>query len=259
MSDEGNYVNGSELVNDLLANSPEAHAAFERRGDAYEGIELLRDMQARSGKSRRAIAESMGVQPSRVTQVLRGDAREGPSYAFIKRFARACGFDWPALYAQSVEEIEHGEAPGTISLEISRPEDEADENEPELRVTLSGAAMRNAGSVEAFLARHEDSLHKAGSIERFLTTLIDALLEGEPESATPATVAASGAEVEAGAEAAPKTTGKEGTDRSIKRRFGAMTVNAPPAAPEDRQHDVRLVGHSYPAPTTGGQPPRRRI
>jgi transcriptional regulator with XRE-family HTH domain len=258
MTSESNFVNGSDLVDDLLQNSEQARAAFERRSDAYEGIELLRDLQARSGKSRRAIAESMGVKPSRVTQVLRGDAREGPSYAFIKRFARACGFDWPALYAQSVEETEHAEAPGTISLEISRHETEAEGNEPELRVTLSGPAMRNAGSVEAFLAQHEDALSQAGSIETFLMTLIDALLEADTENPVPA-AAASGAQPEPAGTAGPETAGKEGTDRPIKRRLGAMTVNALRTEPGGRQHDVRLVSHPYSGPPAGGQPTTRDI
>lgn len=259
MSDESNFVDGSVLVNDLLENSEAARAAFERRSDAYEAIELLRDMQARSGKSRRAIADSMGVKPSRVTQVLRGDVREGPSYAFIKRFARACGFDWPALYAQSVDDMEHGGAPGTISLEISRHEEEAPGNDPDLCITLSGPAMRNAGSVEGFLAQNEDELRKAGSIETFMMTLIEALLDRAAESREPAAVAESGATSEPGAEAESETGGKEAAYASFTRRFAHMSVNAPAAEPGARQHDVRLVGHAHPPPGAGVQPAKRGI
>lgn len=95
MSDKTQLQDGDALVHDLLSEDADFQAGYAQGQDIFEAISLLHSFLERSGKSRSEVAAAMGVSPARITQALRGTGRDGPSYAFIKRFARACGIAWP--------------------------------------------------------------------------------------------------------------------------------------------------------------------
>lgn len=93
------FHDGEALLRRLRAEDADFAAGYAQGEDVFEAIALLHSFLERSGKNRKDVAAALGVSSARITQALRGGGRDGPSYAFIKRFARACGIDWPGASA----------------------------------------------------------------------------------------------------------------------------------------------------------------
>jgi transcriptional regulator with XRE-family HTH domain len=166
MTDENQtFRSGSAFLDERFAKDPEFKAGFERHKDALEGVHLLQDLFRRSGKRRKDVADALGVAPSRVTQALRGEQRDGPSYGFIKRFARACGFEWsggsPATITPLVSEMESAVQPDDAG-EIGRAASES--------VDDPGHAQTAADIV----AEWQETLEREGSLSRFFEAVVQA-------------------------------------------------------------------------------------
>lgn len=144
------FAHGDDFIETLLQEDPQIRAGFDERQDAMEGIQLLRDLLERCGKSRSELAKAMGVSPARITQALRGEQRDGPSYGFIKRFARACGFEWS------------GGHPVTVT-----PSDSAAAGE--------GGHETRVPSAAAIVEDWEDAFERARSVEVFVQDIVAAL------------------------------------------------------------------------------------
>jgi type VI secretion system protein ImpB len=96
-------------LEDLLT-TPEARAAFEAKSAALEAAELIRGFRRRAvaadgtvGISQDELARRIGTSQARVSQIEKGEGRDGPSYALFRRIAYACGIDW-AVMVRSIAE-----------------------------------------------------------------------------------------------------------------------------------------------------------
>ena len=76
-----------------------AHPAFDagfREGEyAREGASLIRSFREARKWTQKQLADALGVTQARVSAAENATGRDGPSFAFIKRTAVACGQEWP--------------------------------------------------------------------------------------------------------------------------------------------------------------------
>ncbi|MBT5265329.1 MAG: helix-turn-helix transcriptional regulator [Rhodospirillaceae bacterium] len=82
---------------------------FESASYAMEGAALVRSFRVRAGEeeglgrsiTQNELADRMKVTQARISTAERGGGRDGPSYSFLKRAAKACNVDWPdGFYAK---------------------------------------------------------------------------------------------------------------------------------------------------------------
>jgi hypothetical protein len=79
---------------DLVGESPAARSGFESARYSLEAAALVQDMRkaADGGRSinQSELARRLEMTPTRVSTIERGDGPLGPTYALLKRIARAC-------------------------------------------------------------------------------------------------------------------------------------------------------------------------
>jgi transcriptional regulator with XRE-family HTH domain len=79
---------------DLVGESPTARSGFETARYALEAAGLVQDMRkaADGGHSitQSELARRLEMTPTRVNTIERGDGPLGPTYALLKKIARAC-------------------------------------------------------------------------------------------------------------------------------------------------------------------------
>jgi len=96
-----------------LSQIRKARPAFDAglREGAYarEGAALVRGFREERGWTQKQLAAALGVSQARVSTAEKGAGRDGPSYAFIKRVAAACGVEWPAQAAEPAPSTEDEE------------------------------------------------------------------------------------------------------------------------------------------------------
>ena len=80
----------------LLGASWETSEEVTRARDVYEATALIRVMRKHKGWTQKQLADALGVKQQRVSTLEAGGGSDGPSFAMLKRVARATGVDWPA-------------------------------------------------------------------------------------------------------------------------------------------------------------------
>ena len=110
----------------FFKDQPKFEEEFEHSLDVLEGAALIREMRELAindaggrGIKQRELAERLGVNPARISELERGTGRDGVSYALLKRIARACRVDWPLPLTDPIEQPDIVEAP---EFESSRPQ-----------------------------------------------------------------------------------------------------------------------------------------
>ena len=107
----------------LLGDSPEFREAVATAEDVLEGAALIRQMRAAAdegaGIGKSELARRLGVTPARVSALEKGEGRQGPTYALLKRVARACGLEFDARRAVIDPRCEGSSTP------MTQPEHEA--------------------------------------------------------------------------------------------------------------------------------------
>jgi DNA-binding XRE family transcriptional regulator len=100
---------------DLLAK-PEVRARFEQTSAALEAADLVRRMRRQAlsasgvrGISQEELAERAGISQPRISQIEKGEGRDGVSYAVLRKIAYACGIDWGHLLRAAI--------PGRVAAE----------------------------------------------------------------------------------------------------------------------------------------------
>jgi DNA-binding XRE family transcriptional regulator len=95
---------------DELLPTPEARVAFEEKSAALEAAELVRSLRRRAfavegtaGISQEELARRIGTSQARISQIEKGEGRDGPSYALLRRIAYACGIDWLRALRDTIE------------------------------------------------------------------------------------------------------------------------------------------------------------
>ena len=93
------------MTRDVVSELRKKSRAFDRGYDAgryaVEAAQLLRSFRTNAGLSQKQLAERLGISQARVSQAELGGERDGPTYAFIKRVAQACGAIWPQLQLET--------------------------------------------------------------------------------------------------------------------------------------------------------------
>jgi transcriptional regulator with XRE-family HTH domain len=99
---------------DLLSD-PKIRARFEEKSAALEAADLVRQMRRQAlsasgvrGLSQDELAQRTGLSQPRISQIEKGEGRDGISYALLRRIAYACGIDW----GQSLRAVVAGKAQG---------------------------------------------------------------------------------------------------------------------------------------------------
>jgi transcriptional regulator with XRE-family HTH domain len=80
---------------DELLPTAAAREAYEDASAALEAGRLVRSFRERSGMTQGQLAERLSISQPRICAIERGEGRDGPSYALLKRIAAACGVEWP--------------------------------------------------------------------------------------------------------------------------------------------------------------------
>ena len=65
-------------------------------------------------KRTQALARRAGLTPPRISQIESGEGSNGPTYAVIRKIARACGIDWTRLVRQGLATVA-AEAPAATA------------------------------------------------------------------------------------------------------------------------------------------------
>lgn len=78
-------------VEELLGGSARRRRAFEERSDSLEAAALIRDLRTRARLSQKELAERLGTHQSHISEIEGGQGPQGPTFAMLKRIARACG------------------------------------------------------------------------------------------------------------------------------------------------------------------------
>lgn len=98
-------------LGDLL-KTPAALAHYEDATAALEAADLVRSFRAdaigRDGKrgiTQVELAERLGISQARVSEIERGDGRDGPTYGLLRRIARQCGVDWPQNVSSNLPQL----------------------------------------------------------------------------------------------------------------------------------------------------------
>ena len=84
---------------DELLPDPESREAFEEASAALEAGRLVRAFRQQRGITQRELADCLSITQARISAIETGEGRDGPSYALLKRIARACGASWPMAAA----------------------------------------------------------------------------------------------------------------------------------------------------------------
>ena len=103
-------MSDSDPVNELRRTSNAFKNGYETAQYTIEAAALLRGFLKAANLSPSGVARRMGISPARIAKVLKGEGRDGPTYGFIKRFAVACGIDWPGVLPAAGEAARHSAA-----------------------------------------------------------------------------------------------------------------------------------------------------
>ena len=87
--------NTKDEILDLIDQDPQLREAFERRFFARRAAHLIQTMREDAGITKSELAARMKVEPPRITEVEKGEGRDGPTFRFMCNAAEACGFRWP--------------------------------------------------------------------------------------------------------------------------------------------------------------------
>jgi DNA-binding XRE family transcriptional regulator len=90
---------------ELAGGSTTDKLDFETAYYALEAAVLVRRMRERAALTQRALSDRLGVSLARVNKIELGDGPAGPTYALLRRIARACGVRLSVVIAH--EESEH--------------------------------------------------------------------------------------------------------------------------------------------------------
>jgi transcriptional regulator with XRE-family HTH domain len=83
---------GKKPVNiEALYATPERAELFREATDALEAASLIRGIRELVEISQAELARRLGVTPARMSTIEKGEGPNGPTYAMLKRVARACG------------------------------------------------------------------------------------------------------------------------------------------------------------------------
>ena len=83
---------GRKPVNlEALYGTPERMEVFREASDALEAASLIRRIRELVDISQAELARRLGVSPARMSIIEKGEGPNGPTYAMLKRVARACG------------------------------------------------------------------------------------------------------------------------------------------------------------------------
>jgi hypothetical protein len=105
---------------DELLPTPEARERFEGTAAALEAAELLRALrqQALSASGTRGIsqvelAKRTGLSQPRISQLEKGEGRDGLTYGVLRKIAYACGVNWREVIGKAMEMGELKESGGS--------------------------------------------------------------------------------------------------------------------------------------------------
>jgi DNA-binding XRE family transcriptional regulator len=108
-AEDGEGKRPSPEFADLLAK-PEVRARFEQTSAALEAADLVRRMRRQAlstsgvrGISQEELARRADISQPRISQIEKGDGRDGVSYAVLRKIAYACGIDWGQLLRAAIE------------------------------------------------------------------------------------------------------------------------------------------------------------
>src|SRR5947209_2975872 len=76
---------------DALFPTPERMDRFREASDALEAAALIRSLRETAGISQAELARRLHISQGRMSVIEKGDGPNGPTYAMLKRVARACG------------------------------------------------------------------------------------------------------------------------------------------------------------------------
>jgi transcriptional regulator with XRE-family HTH domain len=83
---------GKKPVNlEALFPTPEKMEQFRESTDALEAASLIRRIRELVDISQAELARRLGVTQARMSIIEKGEGPNGPTYAMLKRVARACG------------------------------------------------------------------------------------------------------------------------------------------------------------------------
>jgi transcriptional regulator with XRE-family HTH domain len=117
---------------------------------SIEAARFVRTLRERAGLTQRELAQRLGVSQPRVSAMEKAAGPEGPTYAMLKRVARACGAEWSL--ATGLDQARAVAASAAVGVATDAVPDRAGEARPEGAATGRGAtekersAERPAGS-----------------------------------------------------------------------------------------------------------------
>jgi transcriptional regulator with XRE-family HTH domain len=110
---------------DLLSD-PRIRARFEEKAAALEAANLVRQMRSQAlsasgmrGISQDELAQRAGLSQPRISQIEKGDGRDGLSYAVLRRLAYACGVDWGQALRDVIASVSSQATPTPRTKEAS--------------------------------------------------------------------------------------------------------------------------------------------
>jgi transcriptional regulator with XRE-family HTH domain len=104
---------GKKPVNlEALSPTPEKMGQFREASDALEAAALIRSIRETGRISQAELARRLRISQGRMSIIEKGDGPNGPTYAMLKRVARACGVTLDAGI--------HGEAGSDIKEHLQR-------------------------------------------------------------------------------------------------------------------------------------------
>ena len=119
-----NQDNAKVEILGLIDQDPELREAFERRFFARRAAHLIQAMREDAGITKSELAARMKVEPPRISEVEKGEGRDGPTFRFMCNAAEACGFRWPSQIGELAR--------------LTLPEDQL-AAAPEAEVSIGGA------------------------------------------------------------------------------------------------------------------------
>ena len=110
----------TDRIDELRKQYPDFARGYDEGRYAFEAGRLLRSFRASAGLSQKALAERLGISQPRIAKAERGEGRDGPSYAYMKRVAEACGVEWPAEGRVIAKPGKPGKAAGAARVAVAR-------------------------------------------------------------------------------------------------------------------------------------------
>ena len=89
-------------IDELIGGSKGARLAYEQRNDVLEAASLIRRLRNSANISQRELAKRVHTTQARISQLERGNGKQGPTFELLNRIARACN---NPLFVMTFEDI----------------------------------------------------------------------------------------------------------------------------------------------------------